>query len=105
MKTIKEILEKRSISRDINLLVIGRTSQGKSALINSLIELGKKTTLEGARTNCCTITTQSYTCSNIIPGVNVTIIDTPGLQDTQNNEHKYIQEMKSRCLERTEKNN
>ena len=98
MKTIKEFLQKRSISRDINLLVIGRTGQGKSALVNSLIELGKNTP-EGSRTNCCTTTTQSYIYPNIIPGVNVTIIDTPGLQDTQNNEHKYIQEIKNECQE------
>ena len=91
MKTIKEILEKRSISRDINLLVIGRTGQGKSALVNSLIELERRITREGSYTDCCTETSQSYTYSNIIAGVDVTIVDFPGLR---NNEHNYIQEMK-----------
>ncbi|XP_019850975.1 PREDICTED: uncharacterized protein LOC109581356 [Amphimedon queenslandica] len=99
MKTIKEFLKKRGISRNVNILVIGRTGEGKSSLINSLIELGKKIAPEGALTGCCTATTQSYIYPNIIPGVTVTIIDTPGLQDTQNNEHKYIQEMKNECHE------
>ena len=97
MKTIKEFLQQRSISRDINILVIGKTGEGKSALINSLIELKREIAPEGAFTDCCTTTTQSYTYRSIIPGVNVTIIDTPGLQDIQNKEHKYIQEMKNKC--------
>ena len=98
MKTIKELLQKENISTDINLLVVGRTGQGKSALVNSLIKLGKIVP-EGSDTNCCTTTSQSYTYPNIIPGVNVTIIDSPGLQDIQNKEHKHIQEMKSECHE------
>ena len=97
MKTIKEFLQQKSISRDINILVIGKTGEGKSALINSLIELGREIVPEGAFTDCCTKTTQSYTYPSIITGVNVTIIDTPGLQDTQNKEHMYIQEMKNEC--------
>ena len=99
MRTIKEFLEKENISTNINLLVIGKTGLGKSALINSLIELGREIASEGSDTDCCTKTSQSYTYPNIIPGVNVTIIDTPGLQDTQSNEHKYIQEMKNECHE------
>ena len=101
MKTIKELLQKENISTDVNILVIGRTGQGKSALVNSLIELGikKQIVKEGAKGSGCTIIPQSYTYPNIIPGVSVTIIDTPGLQDTQNKEHKHIQEMKSKCQE------
>ena len=101
MKTIKELLQKENILTDVNILVIGRTGQGKSALINSLIELGRKNRIvkEGSKSAGCTNTSQSYTYPNIIHGVSVTIIDTPGLQDIQNNEHKYIQEMKSECHE------
>uniref|UniRef100_A0A1X7T440 Caspase family p20 domain-containing protein n=1 Tax=Amphimedon queenslandica TaxID=400682 RepID=A0A1X7T440_AMPQE len=99
MRTIKELLQEEKISKDINILVIGRTGQGKSALVNSLIELGEEIVAEGALTGCCTTTSQSYTYPNIIPGVSVTIIDTPGLQDNQDKEHKYIQEMKNECSE------
>uniref|UniRef100_A0A1X7UL06 AIG1-type G domain-containing protein n=1 Tax=Amphimedon queenslandica TaxID=400682 RepID=A0A1X7UL06_AMPQE len=99
MRTIKELLQEEKISKDINILVIGRTGQGKSALINSLIELGKKIVPEGSKSARCTIKPQPYIYPNIIPGVNVTIIDSPGLQDTQNKEHKYIQEMKNECSE------
>ena len=99
MKTFKKLLQKKYISTDVNILVIGRTGQGKSALINSLIELGKKIAPEGSKSAGCTTTSQSYTYPNIIPGVNVTIIDSPGLQDTQKKEHKYIQEMKNECNE------
>ena len=100
MKTFKKLLQKKFISTDVNILVIGRTGQGKSALINSLIELGKKIAPERSKSaGCTTCKSQSYTYPNIIPGVNVTIIDSPGLQDTQNKEHKYIQEMKNECRE------
>ena len=99
MKTFKEILKKGNISIDITLLVIGRTGQGKSALINSLIELGREIVSEGSYTDSCTETSKSYTYPNAIPGVNVTIIDTPGVQDIQNKEHKYIQEIKNQCRE------
>ena len=99
MRTIKEFLEKENISTDVNILVIGKTGQGKSALVNSLIELGEDIAPEGSDTDCCTETSQSYTYPNIIPGVSVTIIDSPGLQDTQNKEHKHIQEMENECRE------
>ena len=99
MRTFKELLQKENISTDVNILVIGRTGQGKSALVNSLIELGKKIVPEGSRSAGCTMTSQSYTYPNIIPGVKVTIIDTPGLQDTQSKEHKYIQGMMNECHE------
>ncbi|XP_019858017.1 PREDICTED: uncharacterized protein LOC109586283 isoform X2 [Amphimedon queenslandica] len=99
MKTFKELIQVENISTDVNILVIGRTGQGKSALVNSLIELGEEIVREGSTTDSCTQTPQSYTYPNIIPGVNVTIIDSPGLQDAQNQEYKHIQEMKNECHE------
>uniref|UniRef100_A0A1X7TSD5 Caspase family p20 domain-containing protein n=1 Tax=Amphimedon queenslandica TaxID=400682 RepID=A0A1X7TSD5_AMPQE len=99
MKTFKELIQEENISTDVNILVIGRTGQGKSALVNSLIELGEEIVPESSGTDCCTQTSQSYTYPNIIPGVNVTIIDSPGLQDIQKKEHKHIQEMKKECNE------
>ena len=101
MKTIKDLLQSENISTDLNILVIGKTGQGKSALVNSLIELaeGKQIVTEGSRSTGCTTTSQSYIYQNILHNVSVTIIDSPGLQDIQNKEHKYIQEMKNECRE------
>ena len=99
MKTFKELVQEENISTDVNILVIGRTGQGKSALVNSLIELGIEIVSEGSYTDSCTQTSKSYTYPHAIPGVNVTIIDSPGLQDIQKKEQKYIQGMKNECHE------
>ena len=97
MKTIKALLQDEYCSTDINFLVVGRTGHGKSALINSLLEI--QVAPEGEDTDSCTASSQSYTYPNIVPGISVTIIDTPGLQDSQDKELYYIQGMKNNCHE------
>lgn len=99
MSTMKEVLSSERASSDIHLLVVGRAGQGKSTLINSLIELGEEIAREGAEADMCTTVSRSYVYSNIIPGVKVRIVDSPGLQDIHTNEQSYIQEMKTQCQE------
>ena len=99
MKTIKALLQDEYCSTDINFLVVGRTGHGKSALINSLLDIKKEVAPEGEDTDSCTTLSQSYTYPNIVPGINVTVIDTPGLQDTQDKELYHIQGMKNECHE------
>ena len=97
MKTFKALLQDKYCPTDINFLVVGRTGHGKSTLINSLLEI--QVAPEGEDTDSCTASSQSYTYPNIVPGINVTIIDTPGLQDSQDKELYYIQGMKNNCHE------
>ncbi|XP_019856616.1 PREDICTED: uncharacterized protein LOC109585108 isoform X2 [Amphimedon queenslandica] len=103
MKTLKQVLTDAKVghSKDIQIIVLGKTGAGKSALINSIIDLERIVAKEGADMEPCTGTVRLYRCSNVIPGVNVTIIDTPGLQDIHQKEQSYIQQMKSKCQEVT----
>ena len=104
MKTMKQALEKANISgplNDIQIIVVGKTGTGKSALINSITDLEREIAKEGGGVDRCSEVVRKYYCSNVVPGVNVTVIDTPGLQDIHQQEQSYIQEMKSKCGEVT----
>ena len=104
MKTMKQALENAKIggpSKDIQIIVVGKTGTGKSALINSIIDLKREIAKEGGEINRCSEAVQKYYCSNVVPGVNVTVIDTPGLQDMHEQDQSYIQKMKSKCGEVT----
>ena len=101
MNTLKQVLTdvKGGDSKEIRIIVLGKTGAGKSELINSIIDLGKAVAEEGADVERCTGAVRLYQCSDVIPGVNITVIDTPGLQDIHQQEQSYIQEMKSKCQE------
>ena len=104
MKTMKQALLNAKIggpAKDIQIIVVGKTGTGKSALINSIIGLEMKIAKEGRGINRCTEVVQKYYCSDVVPGVNVTVIDTPGLQDIHQQDQSYIQEMRSNCEEVT----
>ena len=99
MRTFRKILNKEKIPAHIHLLIIGRTGHGKSTLINSIIEQYKDVSPEGASSNACTTKSRSFPYHNVVPGINITLIDSPGLQHADGEEQKYIQELKSECKE------
>ena len=99
MATTKALLKDETASTDITLLIIGRTGQGKSALANSIFEMNEKIAKEGADTDGCTAISRTYHYPNVVPGISIIVIDTPGLQDTQGKEDAYIQQMKQKHKE------
>ena len=99
MKTFKDVLKDQTVSTDLWLLVVGRVGQGKSTLTNSIVELEEEIAEEGAHAKICTSTIHSCVYPNLIPGIDVTVIDSPGLQDTHEREQSYIQAIKNKCQE------
>ena len=97
MKSLRKALESVNVVpegslNDIRIMILGITGSGKSALVNSIIE--KETAKEGGEIGCCTKVAQQYYYSDVVPGVNVTLIDTPGLQNVE--EQLYIQELRNK---------
>ena len=80
----------------LNFFVAGITGAGKSTLLNSI--LGKKLAEEGAGTDPCTNKLKEYKKRDIIPGVSVSLVDSPGLQDITEREDDYIRAMKTKSL-------
>lgn len=94
MKTFRKILTEEGAPNDIEMLVIGRTGHGKSALVNSIIELGEEIAPEGSGAVICTKKSRPY----VYPAINIKIIDTPGLQDIHE-ENDCIQEIRNKYHE------
>ena len=88
-----ETIEKIKAIKSVRILFTGRTGVGKSTLINSLV--GKVVAKEGADLNPQTMEVQSYTTN--LNGVDITVWDSPGLQDGTDNEESYIKQMSAKC--------
>uniref|UniRef100_A0A1X7U7T8 AIG1-type G domain-containing protein n=1 Tax=Amphimedon queenslandica TaxID=400682 RepID=A0A1X7U7T8_AMPQE len=83
----------RDDHKELRLLVTGKTGEGKSTLVNGL--LGKHVAVEGAGTERCTTEVAEHKA--MLHGVPVTVYDSPGLQDSTENEDKYLADMKKKC--------
>ena len=81
---------------NLQFLVTGITGAGKSTLLNSIME--KILAEEGARATSCTNKLKEYKKPDIIPGVSVSLVDSPGLQDITEREDDYIRAMKTKHL-------
>ncbi len=93
----REKVEKAfTAAKSISILITGKTGTGKSTLLNGL--LAKEVAKEGDEAiEIGTNEVISYT--EAIQNVNVTIWDSPGLQDSTNN-LSYLQKMKEQCSKR-----
>lgn len=76
-------------SNEVNILVTGKTGTGKSSLINGII--GEEVAPEGSTLNPETSEVTGYPFK--LHEVDVTVWDSPGLQDGTGKEKEYIQDM------------
>ena len=80
-------------SNSISVFVSGKTGTGKSTLVNAL--LGEKVAKQGDTLDPETSEVQSF--KGNIQGIDVTVWDSPGLQDGTKNESKYLKDIKKKC--------
>ena len=99
MKTFKSVVQHTLSSRsiDIRMFVTGKTGAGKSALVNSIVEV--EVAVEGAGTERETTSVSEYRNSKLLDGVSVSLFDSPGLADTTEKENDYIHALETICQE------
>ena len=76
-------------SNSVNMLVTGKTGVGKSSLINGVV--GKEVAEEGETLDRGTVRVQAFSFQ--YHDVDITIWDSPGLQDGLDKEEEYIKDM------------
>ena len=92
----------RREAKSLEILVTGKTGVGKSTMTNGI--LGVNVEDRGAAkegrdiTKPCTTKLQTYQTK--IGKINLTVYDSPGLQDGTENQEEYLQQMKKKCFKR-----
>ncbi len=80
-------------SKSVHILLTGKSGVGKSALINSVV--GAEVADEGHDLDPQTMIVSPFTTKR--NDVDITVWDSPGLQDGTGNEAQYLDDMKQRC--------
>ena len=95
--TIPDALSEKFVpEREVNLLVIGRFGVGKSTLINSMfLQNSTEQAKVGVDMQRCTSEPKPYTIE--VDGIKFHIWDTPGLQDGECDDRKYITMIAEKC--------
>ncbi len=93
---MKKIKKEFNMAQSIKLLIIGKTGTGKSTLVNGII--GARIAEEGY--GLLPMTSEVTAFERVVNGVEVTVWDSPGLQDGTSNQDDYLRQMKEKCIER-----
>ncbi len=89
------IEEWESKSKNINILVTGKTGVGKSTLVNGIV--GREVAKQGDSLDPETSEVTAHTTRE--GDITVNVFDSPGLQDGTENEAKYLADMKQKCAD------
>ena len=94
-RMVEETVEMMRRADKFEILTAGKTGTGKSTLVNGLV--GRKVA-EVSELVCRTgLTTELVAHRARIKGLDVTVYDSPGLQDGTDNEDRYLEEIALQC--------
>ncbi len=82
-------------SKNINILVTGKTGVGKSTLVNGIV--GREVAEQGDTLDPETSEVTAHTTRE--GDITVNVFDSPGLQDGTKNEARYLADMKQKCAD------
>ena len=99
---LNKVAETYRNAKSISILLTGKTGSGKSTLVNGI--LGVNVNAEGAakegssiKVPCTTEVTEYKTKKG---KVDITVWDSPGLQDGTGDQESYLRQIKDKCIQR-----